>query len=251
MIQVLNKAFDILEFIAREPNVEYGLGEIADSLKFNHGTCANIIKTMISREYIEQMGRRGNYRLGSKVYYLIGNPLFKKELLDASVNIVKELSFKLNEGTILAIVHNNKRIIIHEEFSNHELQVVNKKAKELYETSTGRVILAFRKKVEQETFVSQYGIPTRTEWPGINNEEDFYKELQKIRKNKISVQESPANIVGIAAPIFIKDSVVASLGVYLPESRFSKGMKRNIFSDIINSALRVTEKLDQLTNIKS
>ena len=49
MIQVIHRALNILELIARDRNKEYGLSEIADRLGLNHGTCANIIKTLVVR----------------------------------------------------------------------------------------------------------------------------------------------------------------------------------------------------------
>ena len=67
MIQVVNRAFDILELVALKGDNDVGLGEIADTLGLNHGTCANILKTMIYREYIEKTSSRGGYRLGCQM----------------------------------------------------------------------------------------------------------------------------------------------------------------------------------------
>ena len=89
MIQVLNRAFDILELVAIKRDSDIGLSEIADTLGLNHGTCANIIKTMISREYIEKTSSRGGYRLGSRCQYLTENFSFKNELLLSSVELME------------------------------------------------------------------------------------------------------------------------------------------------------------------
>jgi DNA-binding IclR family transcriptional regulator len=246
MIQVLNRAFGILEFVARERDKEFGLSEIADSQGLNHGTCANIIKTLISREYIEQMGRRGGYRLGSKAYYLTGNFPFKKELLSVSVELMKSLSSKLNEGTILAIMQNNKRILLHEERSKHELQVINHKEKEIYKTSTGRIILACMTKIEQEAFIKKYGLPNEDNWPEIEDEEDFINELNKIRKRQMAIHIAKSNIVGIAVPLFIKNAIAASLGVYLPETRFTREMQEEIFKELHITADHIMKSLDMI-----
>lgn len=248
MIQVLHRAFDILEFIARDRDKEFGLGEIADSLGLNHGTCSNIIKTMISREYIEQMNRRGGYRLGSKTYYLTGNFPFNKELLSVSVELMKDLSLKLNEGTILSIMQNNNRILLHEERSTHELQIVNHKEKEIYKTSTGRMILACMSKIEQKAFIKKYGLPNEDNWPEIEDEEDLINELNKIKKRQMAIHVAKSNIVGIAVPIFIKNAIVASLGVYLPETRFTREMQEKIFKEIHITADHIMEGLDLIQN---
>jgi DNA-binding IclR family transcriptional regulator len=246
MIQVLNRAFDILEFVALERKKKFGLGEIADSIGLNHSTCANIIKTMITREYIEQMGRRGGYRLGPKAYYLTGNFPFKKELLSVSVELMKDLRFKLNEGIILAIIQNNKRILLHEELSTHELQVVNNKEKEIYKTSTGRMILACMSRSDQEAFIKKYGLPDKDNWPEIENEEAFFYELIKIRKKQIAIQIAKSAIVGLAVPVFIKNTIVASLGVYLPETRFTEEMQGIIYKELPHTADQINKGLDMI-----
>ncbi|WP_373515471.1 helix-turn-helix domain-containing protein [Persicitalea sp.] len=54
MIQVIHRALDLLELIAIEPNQPKALGELADTLGLNHGTCANILKRLVNRGYVEQ-----------------------------------------------------------------------------------------------------------------------------------------------------------------------------------------------------
>ncbi len=244
MIQVLNRAFDILEFLAREKDRKFSLAEIADSFGLNHGTCANIIKTMVSREYIEKQGKRDGYKFGSKAYYLTGDFLFKKELLNASVGLMKELCSTLNEGVILAIIQNNKRILLHEELSTHELQVVNLKEKDIYKTSTGRMILACMNKSDQRAFVEKYGLPDLDSWEGIEDEEDFFSELKRIRKKQIAIHLAKSDIVGIAVPVYIKNRIVASLGVYLPKTRFTEEMQENIFKYLPLTADQINKRLN-------
>ena len=61
MIQVINRAFDILEYIAKDPDKPKALGEIASDLDLNAGTCANIIKTMVARKYLEKIDKQKGY----------------------------------------------------------------------------------------------------------------------------------------------------------------------------------------------
>jgi DNA-binding IclR family transcriptional regulator len=248
VIQVLNRAFDILELIAKEPEKEFGLGEIANTLNLNHGTCANIIRTMVSRGYIQQMGRRGNYKFGQMLQYLTGNLPYKKELLDASTEIMNYLSKKLNEDVILTVIKDNIRILLHEVRSNNELQVVNQKESIIYNSSTGRVLLACMPPAEHEIFINKYGLPSTEDWPGVNNREDLLRKLNQIRKKKISVMLTNSDIVGVAVPVYHNEKVISSLGVYLPRSRFTWEMKKKIIVNIRESALKIMEKLNAHTN---
>lgn len=55
MIQVINRAFDILEFVATDPTRPKSLTEVAEAAGLNQGTCANIMKTMVNRRYLDQV----------------------------------------------------------------------------------------------------------------------------------------------------------------------------------------------------
>ena len=70
MIQVINRALNILEILAQEPDKEFGLSEIATAVELNAGTCANILKTLVYRNYVEQSGIKKGYKLGYMVYQL-------------------------------------------------------------------------------------------------------------------------------------------------------------------------------------
>ena len=232
MIQVIHRALDILELIARDRSRMYSLSEISSQLKLNNGTCANIIKTLVTRGYIEHEGRKTGYRLGSMSYLLTGNYSHKKELLSAAVEPINQLSTQLNESCILSIIQDDKRIVLYEIKSSHELQVINRKEKETYRTSTGRMILACMEEKEQQEFIQKFGLPSDEAWGGIEDEDDLITELNKIRKKQLALQISKAQIVGLAVPIFKDDKVIASLGIYLPQSRYTTSMQEKILEGL-------------------
>ena len=49
MVQVLLKAFDIVELVVQRNGQSVSLTEIADALQMNQATAANIINTLVSR----------------------------------------------------------------------------------------------------------------------------------------------------------------------------------------------------------
>lgn len=245
MIQVIHRALDILELIASDRSRLYTLGEISNQLKLNNATCANIIKTLVTRGYLEQEGRKTGYRLGAMAYLLTGNYSHKQELLDASIEPMNNLALSLNEGCILSVLKDNMRILLHEIKSTHELQVINKKEKEVYRTSTGRMILASMKEKEQKEYIQKYGLPSSDVWRGIEDEEDLLLELAKIRKKQMAVQKSNNQIVGVAVPIFINEKVIASLGVYLPETRYTASMQERVVEELKATADTINRKLNE------
>lgn len=244
MIQVVKRALDILELISNDRSRAYSLAEISGRLKLNKGTCANIIKTLVNRGYLEQEGRMAGYRLGSMSYLLTGNYHYKNELLVAAMEPMNMLSEELNESCILSILKENMRLILHEVKSTHELQVVNIKEKEIYRTSTGRMILACLDKKEQKKFIQKYGLPNPEVWAGIEDEDDLALELQKIKKKQVAEQISKAHIVGIAIPLFKEKKVIASLGVYLPETRYTLSLQEKILKCLRKTGNSINEKLN-------
>ncbi|RIH65401.1 IclR family transcriptional regulator [Mariniphaga sediminis] len=249
MIQVVNRSLDILELISTDRSRPYTLNEIAGQLNLNKATCANIIKTLVNRGYLEQEGRMTGYRLGSMAYLLTGNYHYKNELLVAAMEPMNLLSEELNESCILSILKENMRLILHEVKCTHELQVVNIKEKEIYRTSTGRMILACLDKKEQKTLIQKYGLPSSDIWPDIEDEDDLAIELHKIKKKQMAEQVSKAHIVGVAVPIYKGKKVIASLGLYLPETRYTSPMQKKILSSLRKTGDIINEKLNNRKEI--
>ena len=248
MIQVIHRAFDILEFIARDKDREFGLGEIANSLNLNHGTCANIIKTLVSRGYIEQPGKKQGYKLGANAYYLTDNFSNKKELLNIASDPISELNREINESCILAIMKDNMRVTLLKKLSTHELQVVAKsEEKDIYQTATGRIILACMERQKQETFIEKFGLPN-TMWAEINSKKELITELDKIKEKQFAIHFDGEQIVGIGAPIYKKGEVIASVGVYLPTVRFNPEAKKFIFSKIAETTKQINKELSRLND---
>ena len=243
MIQVVNRALDILELLGKDRNKFYTLREIADNLNLNHSTCANIIKTLIIRRYIEKSSTKQGYKLGPKTYYLTGNFSLKKELIRASEKPMKVLREKLNESCILVILNDDMRITLRKEVSTQELQVVsNEEEKNAYMTATGRIILACMSQNERQMFVQKFGLP-KSKWEGIENEIELFQELDKIKAKQIAIHFDGEYIAGIGVPIYKNDSVIASLGVYLPEVRFSNRFREVIFMEMGKIAKIISKEI--------
>lgn len=246
MIQVINRALNILELVSKERDRDFSLGEIANSLNLNASTCANIIKTLVNRGYLEQKGIKQGYKLGVQAYYLTGNFSNRKELLKASVIPLQELRDILNESCILTIMKENMRVTLHKELSSQELQVVsNGEEKNIYLTATGRIVLACQNINTQLDFIKKYGLPGSM-WPEVINEKDLIDELNKIKRKQLAIHFDGAFIVGVGAPIYKNGDVIAAIGVYLPEVRFNYRMQERIFVEISRTAQLISEKMEEI-----
>ncbi len=244
MIQVINRALNILEIIAHDHNKEWGLSEIANELELNHGTCANILKTLVQRGYVEQMGLKKGYKLGYMTYQLTASNEYNVQLINATKALIDGLANKINETVILSHIKNGKRIIVYEALCNQEIQIRTTPESTAYRATTGRMILAHYSPKELKDFISIAGLPTPEDWPEIRNETELIQSLNDTRKKNIEITWNSNHVVGLATPIFKKNKILASLGVYLPDIRFSK-TERNF---IIKEMLQTTEQINNKIN---
>ena len=245
MIQVIHRGLDLLELISQDRSRLYTLAEISGTLNLNKGTCANIIKTLVTRGYLKQEGRMTGYRLGSMSYLLAGNYSHKQELLSAATELMNKLSDTLNENCLLSILKDNNRIVLLEMKTTHELQVINRIEKEAYISATGRVILACMDDKEQNQFILRFGLPSPDAWPGIEDKEDLITELHKINKKQLATHVSTTQIIGWAVPIYKDKKAIAGLGLYLPQSRNKSSLQQKFIEELRKTAEEINENLNQ------
>ena len=243
MIQVLHRAFDILELIARDQPKTLSLGEIANELKLNHATCANIIKTMVTRNYLEQLGPKKGYKLGYMAYHLIGDRSFEDRLKRSAAEVMEGLTEKLNETSLLATLKTQYRLIIHQVHAERDLMVRSSVEKEAYNSASGRLLLAMLPDNALEAFVDKYGLPSNNIWPEATSAAKLRRELGSIRATGFARQVTTSHIVGLACGVKEKYGVVASLAVYLPVSRLDEQKETQVLEAMREAALRIGEKL--------
>lgn len=244
MIQVLHRAFDILEYIASDKSRAHPLSAIAKHMEIHPATCANIIKTMVLRGYLSQVSKKEGYKLGQQAYALTDNYELKEVLIPASEVPMAALAKRLNEGVILAVLNAQQRVILLDRKSTHEIQVINKSHKDVYTTSTGRVMLAFMQEAQLEKFVSNYGLPNPALWPQVQSQADLVQELAKIKSRALAIQTSQSGIVGLAVPLFKQEEVVASVGVYLPAHRYAPSLHEEIIEGLQTCAEVIHQSLN-------
>lgn len=244
MIQVINRALDLLELIAADPERPKSLGDLADNLQLNHGTCANILKSLVARGYVEQIGTKKGYILGSKSYSLTGNEAYQKDLLEAAKEEMDLLTQSVNENCLLAILRDNQRVAIYRTFAEQDLQVRTADIKPVYDSASGRLLLAMLTKDKLERFLTKYGLPSEESWPEVQTESKLYEALSLMRREELAVQTiTNRHVMGLAVPIYKKELVVASLSIYLPEYRYMALDKHKLIDSLRKCAAKINKRL--------
>lgn len=247
MIQVIHRALNILEYLSTDAEKEFRLSEIADELKLNHGTCANILKTLTDRNYVEQAEAKKGYKLGYMSYKLGNSDSYNRELTDIAKEFMDELGKELNEVLILSVIKNDKRLVLYETFPDQELQVHTKPESSIYKATTARTIIAYYSPKELNDLIERIGLPSEEDWPEIKTKENLQLQLDVIRKNNMEIYCNKNHIISIGAPIFKNNKVVASLGIYLPEARYGNNEKKRIPTLIRDISQKINNSINLIS----
>lgn len=245
MIQVLNRAIDIIELISKDNTKAFTLSEIADELNLNHATCANIIKTMVTRNFIEQVGHKKGYKLGYMLYQIVGDNSFESKLKLAAEPYMTHLTATLAETCLLAILKGRSRLVVHEVQAEQDLMVRSVKEKDVYNSASGRFLVASLTDDDREAFVEKYGVPSKDIWMEASTPNGLKRELERIRAAGYVKQTTKSQIIGLACGVRENGRVIASLSVYLPVSRMTEGKELEIMEQLEKAASLLEERLAQ------
>ena len=246
MVQVLIKAFDIIELVVQRNGQSISLTEISEELQINQATAANIINTIASKGYLEHIGKKKGYKLGPAAYRLTNEIPYEQDLVNASRPVMDELTVKLNESSILGVLRNHKRYILYAVNAVQEIQVQLRSERNIYETASGRILLAYLSEKELDRLIQQNGLPDAAIWAEARTKEGFIETLSQIKKEGIAKTHlNNRHVKGFAVPVFLNENVVAGLSIFLPEYRCTEVHEKEIMQTLKDSALEISQKLSQ------
>ena len=243
MIQVIHRAIDILEYVSNDPERPKVLGDIASDLNLNLSTCANIVKTLMNRAYLEKSETQKGYLPGKKLVDLSGKTIYKQELIEASDEEMLKLSNKLKESVLLAVLKGDKRIVLHQHIYDNMIQAKNEEEKIAYDSSSGRLLISFKKEDFINKYILKYGLPLSSHWNEATTHKKMFASINKIREQGYAVFECTDQIVGVSAPILKKGITMAALSLYIPAFRVDESQKQHIINATIIAAKNISERL--------
>jgi DNA-binding IclR family transcriptional regulator len=203
MINSVLKAIDILESFSRE-EPSLSLGEISERLKLPKSTTHNLLKTLVSRGYIEK-AENGVYALGTSIIPLTQNIRVNVDLRDQAAPLLRELSDSCRESVYLTILDGQVGLYIYAvELPGRLLArtAVGDRG-HLHSTAVGKAILSHLPNNQILEIIEQVGLPKLTA-NTISDEEELLKELQATNQRSYSrdCAENEDGVYCIAAPIY-------------------------------------------------
>jgi len=246
VIKVLQKVFNILEFLAETPERPRGLTEIAVRLGQHPATCANILKTMVSRHYVEQIAPKKGYLLGPALFQISRQAPYRKDLIAAADPLMAELAKTVNETVLLVTLRLSRRFILSQINGQQQIQVGPQALVQdnIYATATGRLLLAYLPEPELAKLVREHGLPG-SQWPEAGNPAAFKKALADIRKTGRVCHVPNDEVVGLAFAIRNhRHEIIAALGLFLPRFRFKGTHRQKVLSGLRQTATAISRILE-------
>ena len=224
-IQSLDRGLTIRQAVAlsKQP---VSLGDLSELLKVDRSSAFRLAQTLRRRGFLACPTGRKDYILGSAMWTLSHQYDWSNMLVRVAHLQLKLIANELNETAHLAVREGKSALFIDSAHANHVIAVAGQTGElvPLYCTAHGKALLADS---DERELASQFGSgPLRKYTPStISSVKALATECRDIRKRGFATDEAEYNpgMRCVAAPIRLADgSIVGSIGISAPESRFLK-----------------------------
>ncbi|MCF6176778.1 MAG: helix-turn-helix domain-containing protein [Victivallaceae bacterium] len=247
MIKVLDKAFGILEMIARKSPQPVALGNIAMQLQLNKATCSRIISELIATGYLVRVSRLEGYTIGPRAFALKQSISYKTAMLKVAEPIIRDCALEIGQSVLMAELCNGRRYILaHHSFNprvNIELNQLD--YDDVYEAATGITLLANMPPADLNDFIRTYGLPDVWLWDSDSREEAIKKFLKSVRQQqRVVYTDAKTKAFSIAAfPVFRNGECIAALGLSVPHVEFTGDYKLKVIKKVAEAANEISLSL--------
>jgi len=228
-IQVIERAFLVLEIVAADPNSPHTVSELSKRTGLRIPTVSRIIRTMSELGYLEFAGRKEGYLLGKKTADLSRLYQDRNPLRRVSLPFFRDFRDRFGEYICVSTLIDAKRHIVYRELSTKMVQITGKLYDEVENpcrSVSGRVLMAGLAREQQRKCFDRNGLPGPL-WENVKNREDFFRELDRIVRLDHLIEIS-SEAAMIACPVKAENETIAAIGVYLPEYRFREERRQAI-----------------------
>ena len=233
MLEVVDKTFNILELFLQHED-KHTLPELAKLSGYNTTTTARIVNKLVQRGYLNKIKNRKGYRLGSKILEFRNVRINRTELRNTIYPFLIKLSKSVDETIAFISWDGLEFTSIATIPSAHLLRVVpDDRAPaevELYNTSSGKAILANMSEAELNTYCNS--VPMKAYTPNsITEINDLKNQFVNIRQEGVAynLEEHQVGVNSIASVVRDdKGNVIGSIAVIGPSTRLTRAKLRQL-----------------------
>lgn len=242
-VRAVERAFAVLQVVVASPR-SASLAQITKTTRLPKSSVSRMLVTLEHLEMVEQVGRRGRYRVGAGLEVLAGRGTSPQVLKQLCRPHLENLVSLFGEDAALAVPEEKKMLYISQVVADRTVHVQDWTGHTfpLHTLATGQVCLAAWEPDQMRDYLRQDLV--RVTAHTIIDPHVLRGRLQSARRHGFawSHEESAVDISGVAAPVIgPHGKVVAALGVHGPTYRFPGT------ADGMEIGRRIRSVADQLT----
>ena len=228
-IQVIERAFKILEEIALDTSRPRTVGELAKETGLKIQTLSKIVRTMTVLGYLENVGRKSGYVLGEKFLQLSGGyrefddlrPLVQPYLKKYAETVGEYISFSVLRGYYKHIVCR-----IRAKEADPGLRWHFPTEENPFDSLYGICLVARVGRAKQLKFCRKYPLPSF--WGEIS-ETEFLAKMKQIAQEECTVLENRRiNKTVICCPVSFEGETIGCLGSFMPHASYTPEISRQL-----------------------
>lgn len=233
--------------VLAESEGDASLGDIALRMKLPHSTTHRLLKLLAEQGFVDRGQTARSYRAGLELLRVAGLVTARAQLTDVAHAFMQAVVDASNETCMLSIyMHRTGTAMVAKViYGDHPLRYEAK----LYEPSalvwgaTGLGIYAFLPEDVADAIAQREG-PSPADGRLVRPAQ-LRRDVQRIRQHGYAHtrgQKVPG-AVGISAPVFNAQGVVAALCITLPDTRFTAAMEARLAKILMHQARRLSHAL--------
>jgi IclR family transcriptional regulator, KDG regulon repressor len=246
-VQVLDRAFAILDALAEKKGSLARVAELSKHLKLDKSTVYRLLKVLERNEYVERDPSDGNFRLGAKILHLAALAMADVDVTQASQPYLEKLVSLTGETAHLGVLRNSQIISVAVALGSMNLRMGVSVGgnSPIHCTALGKAILAFVPRDECLSIIEGIRFASLTSRT-ITKKSALVKELQSVRERGYSIdnEEFEPGLKCIGAPVRNNSGkVIGAISVAGPAFRMTEPNMARLSGNLIQTANELSEEL--------
>ena len=250
VIQSLDVALDVLEYLGRAGDNPPRPSEIARQLGITRARAFRILKTLEPRHYVRSDPKTGGYRLGFKCLRMSEQVRAQTDVRREAEPLLIELARVTGDTVVLVVLDGSMSVDVAGFQGDHQLQAGTRigERNPLYIGASNKVLLAYLPEEERERIIQDMKLTPYTD-KTITCRDELRRRLAEIRSQGYEVDEDSYEIGvhAIAAPV--RDHigrVVAGVTVTTPRARYNSQRCQELIERVVGAADGISARLGQV-----
>lgn len=245
-VKSADRVLDILELFA-ERREAINLTELARELDMPASSAHKLLQNLLSRGYLETDKQGKMFRLGYKLFEIGSRYAQRTDLAGEFQLVAQKMVDTINESVFMTIRNGEMALYIAEKQSTHPVRFVSHLGMQLplHATAMGKVLLSGMTEEEVGKLYPDKQLGRLTDTT-ITDYEELLRQIERIRTDGLgySQGESVHGIRCVAAPVYgASGQIVSSIGVSMPESRWTEDTWGQIGETVRQGAKEMSTKI--------